>query len=96
MIKVAGTYMKYPPMKSDSAEPMPAAREPYIGPRSRPDNNTKPSPGWMYPFVGVGTFIIIVPTQVIAAISAASMIFFVLYVFIELFICNPCLVASFR
>ena len=41
----AGTYKKYPPRRSDMAEPMPAARAPYTGPNMIPLNTTIASPG---------------------------------------------------
>lgn len=57
---------------------MPAARPPHRGPSKSPDNKTKPSPGCIYPSVGVGILIIIVPMQVKEANKAAVIVSFML------------------
>ena len=59
-------------------EPMPAARNPYAGPRMTPDRITIASPGWIYPPVpGVGIRMDMVAAHVKAANRAARIIFFV-------------------
>ena len=74
---VIGTYTKYPPIRSDSAEPIPPASIPYTGPRMIPARITIASPGWIYPPVpGVGIRMDIVATQANAANNAVIIIFF--------------------
>jgi len=74
MIKVAGAYIRYPPKRSESMDPNPAAKPPYRGPKRMPDRRTKASPGWTYPKVGVGILMKKVPTKVRAAKSAVRII----------------------
>lgn len=45
MINVAGTYVRYPANKSESAEPRPAASGPKTGPSNKLESKTNPSPG---------------------------------------------------
>lgn len=71
MISVPGTKDIYPPSRSTSMEPIPAAAPPHQGPKIQPHSSTSPSPMWTYPPVGAGILMTVVATYVSAAMTAA-------------------------
>ena len=66
-MKVTGAYIAKPKKTSARAEPIPAAKAPYIGVSIQPDRIIKQSPRFTYPPVGRGTINTVVARHIRAA-----------------------------